>query len=164
MRKFTVAALILKSSQESLPVPLKNMIQSLKFQSSFYLELNGTDMGSPFAPDYVNIFMDSIEQCILQLEPENNKPFYDFASLTIFFLFGILVKIASVDILLTWTPYIQWTNMRCPNQCIVYYFETLESLKNDSDFQRMLYMKPAAMLLQAYPFNTSSCKKGIIYK
>ena len=101
MRKFTVAALILKSSQESLPVPLKNMIQSLKFQSSFYLELNGTDMGSPFAPDYVNIFMDSIEQCILQLEPENNKPFYDFASLTIFFLFGILVKIASVDILLT---------------------------------------------------------------
>ena len=45
-----------------------------EFNENFYLQLMGTAMGSSFAPNYANIFMDRVEQQILTTAPENNKP------------------------------------------------------------------------------------------
>ena len=44
-----------------------------KFRDT-YLQIHGTAMGSPFAPNYANIFMDYIERRILDSAPDNKKP------------------------------------------------------------------------------------------
>ena len=66
-----------------LPLSVKHLRQILhfilqrnyfQFIDIFYLHTHGTAMGSPFALNYANIFMDSIERHILNSAPGGKKP------------------------------------------------------------------------------------------
>ena len=64
------------------PLPLIHIHQMLKFilennyftfDNKFYLQVHGTAMGTPFAPNYANIFMAKIENQILNNEQQIYK-------------------------------------------------------------------------------------------
>ena len=89
-----------------LPLPLKYMLQFItfilmknyfKFRDTFYLQTHGTAMGSPFAPNYTNIFMDHIERQILHSAPDHKSQFYGYVSLIIFLPFGLIATTASTN-------------------------------------------------------------------
>ena len=65
---------------ENYPLPLKHVEQILNFilrrnffifDNEIYLQIHGTAMGSPMAPNYANIFMAKIEKLILSTAPDN---------------------------------------------------------------------------------------------
>ena len=68
---------------ENLPLPLKHLRQMLSFileqnyfffNGTYYLQIHGTAMGSPFAPNYANIFMADLEERILCSYPRGVAP------------------------------------------------------------------------------------------
>ena len=160
---------------QSLPLPLKYMLQFIvfilkknyfKFRDTFYLQIHGTAMGSPFAPNYANIFMDYIERRILDSAPDNKKPIlwlrfiddifaiwtYDHYSLHQFFEHMNIIH-----------PTIKFEMSQSRDR--IPFLDTLVLLNNRGDLQTTLYKKPtdASPLLHAASFHPSSCKTGVIY-
>ena len=133
-----------------LPLPLKYMLQFIafilkknyfKFRDT-YLQIHGTVMGPPFAPNYANIFMDYIERRILDSAPDNKKPIlwlrfidaifsvwtYDHYSLHQFFEYMNIIH-----------PTINFE--RCQSTDRIPFLGTLVLLNNSGDLQTTLYKK-----------------------
>ncbi len=69
--------------QNSLPLPIEHLDQMFifilkqncfEFDKKIYPQMGCTTMGSPFAPNFANIFMHYREQHILSSVPNNSKP------------------------------------------------------------------------------------------
>ena len=69
--------------QGSTPLPIQHLKQMLifilqynhfTFNGKTYLQIHGTSMGTPFAPNYANIFLAEIEKNILENPPQNLAP------------------------------------------------------------------------------------------
>ena len=160
---------------QSLPLPLIYMLQFIvfilkknyfKFRDTFYLQIHGTAMGSPFAPNYANIFMDYIERRILDSAQDNKRPIlwlrfiddifaiwtYDHYSLHQFFEYMNIIH-----------PTIKFEMSQSRDR--IPFLDTLVLLNNRGDLQTTLYKKPtdASPLLHAASFHPSSCKTGVIY-
>lgn len=69
--------------QGNTPLPIGHLRQMLifilqnnhfTFNGKTYLQIHGTSMGTPFAPNYANIFMAEIEKKILENPPQNKRP------------------------------------------------------------------------------------------
>ena len=69
--------------QGSTQLPIQHLKQMLifilqynhfTFNGKTYLQIHGTSMGTPFAPNYANIFMAEIEKNILENPPQNKRP------------------------------------------------------------------------------------------
>ena len=65
------------------PLPIQHLKQMLifilqnnhfTFNGKTHLQIHGTSMGTPFAPNYANIFMAEIEKNILENPPQNKRP------------------------------------------------------------------------------------------
>lgn len=72
----------------NIPLLLRHSIQFIEFilkrknsefRNSFYLQIHGIIMGSPYAPKYVEILMDTIERLILNSAPGDNSQSYVYA-------------------------------------------------------------------------------------
>ena len=160
---------------QSLPLPFKYMLQFIvfilkknyfKFRDTFYLQIHGTAMGSPFAPNYANIFMDYIERRNLDSAPDSKKAIlwlrfiddifaiwtYDHYSLHQFFEYMSIIH-----------PTIKFEMSQSRDR--IPFLDTLVLLNNRGDLQITLYKKPtdASPLLHAASFHLNSCKTGVIY-
>ena len=71
--------------QGELPLPLPHLQQIFnfilknnyfEFNNKFYLQIHGTAMGTPFAPNFANIFMDRCETHLLTSAPDQKKTPY----------------------------------------------------------------------------------------
>ena len=69
--------------QGELPLPLPYLQQIFnfilknnyfEFNNRFYLQIHGTAMGTPFAPNFANIFMNRCETHLLATAPDQKKP------------------------------------------------------------------------------------------
>ena len=69
--------------QGKLPLPIQDLQQMFifilkhnyfEFDKKHYLQIHGTAMGTPFAPNFANIFMHNCESRILTTAPEQKTP------------------------------------------------------------------------------------------
>ena len=130
------------------------------------MQIHSTAMGSPFALNYANIFMDCIEWRILDSAPNNKKPilwlrFIDniFAIWT-YDHYSLHQFIEYINIIHSTTKFeMSQSRDRIP------FLDTLVLLNNNGDLQTTLYKKrtDASPLLHAASFHPNSCKTGIIY-
>ena len=67
--------------QGSTPLPIQHLKQifilqynHFTFNGKTYLQIHGTSMGTPFAPNYANVFMAEIEKNILKNPSQNKRP------------------------------------------------------------------------------------------
>ena len=159
----------------NLPIPVIHMRQLIsfilkknyfQFQNNFYLQIHGTAMGSPFAPNYANIFMDNIERQILDNAPNNNTPilwlrFIDdiFAIWT----YGQDSLLKFFDHMNTIHPTIKFEMSHSRDR--IPFLDTTVILTITGHIETTLYRKPTDIspLLHAQSFHPINCKTSIIY-
>ena len=157
-----------------LPLSVKHLRQILhfilqrnyfQFIDNFYLQTHGTAMGSPFASNYANIFMDSIERHILNSAPGGKKPLVWFRFIDDIFC----IWIHGVDLLQIFFehmnsthPTIQFEMSHSVNE--IPFLDVL-ILNRDNTLHTTLYKKPTDVpsLLHSHSFHPPNCKAGIIY-
>ena len=159
-----------------LPLPATHLQQMFEFilkgnYFSFngqpYLQTHGTAMGTPFAPNFANIFMSVIEQNILSTAPEGKKP--------------LIWKRFIDDIFMIWqydeaslTEFLAHTNNvhntikfeAQQSRAKINFLDTTIYLNNNSGLlESTLFVKPTDIctLLHAKSFHPPSCKKSVIY-
>ena len=136
------------------------------FNGRFYQQIQGTAMGSPFAPNYANIFMTTIEQHILHNAPMGRTPMF--------------WKRFIDDIIFIWPHtledlqnFIQYTNTVHKtikfeanySNTNIHFLDTTINLHKEGGITTSLYQKPTdtCNLLHGDSFHPWSCKTGIIY-
>ena len=158
-----------------LPLPLPDLQQIFnfilknnyfEFDNKFFLQIHGTAMGTPFAPNFANIFMDRCETHLLASAPEQKKP--------------LIWKRFIDDIFLVWThgeesltkfldhcnqgpPTIKFTSEQ--SKKTINFLDTTLYFNNEGILESTLFVKPQDIctLLHNNSFHPESCKKGIIY-
>ena len=159
----------------NLPLPLRYMTQFIEFilkknyfqfRNNFYLQIHGTAMGSPFAPNYANIFMDAIERRILNSAPGDNKPILWLRFIDDIFAIWTLGRdnlFRFFDHMNSIHPTIKFEMSQSRDK--IPFLDTLIILTNKGEIQTTLYKKPTDVspLLHAKSFHPNNCKTGIIY-
>ncbi len=161
--------------QGALPLSLHDLRQMFtfilkhnyfEFDNKYYLQVHGTAMGSPFAPNFANIFMHNCESKILTTAPEQKTP--------------LVWKRFIDDIFLVWTHGKEslLTFLNHCNQCFPTIKFTAEHSLQETNFldttiyfneggilESTLFVKKQDIctLLHNNSFHPKSCKKGIIY-
>lgn len=161
--------------QQALPLPIKDLEQMFmfilkhnyfEFDKKYYLKIHGTAMGSPFAPNFANIFMHNCESHLLHTAPDDKTP--------------LVWKRLIDDIFLVWThgeeallkfldycnqcfPTIKFTAEHSLQQ--INFLDTTIYLNREGTLESTLFVKEQDIctLLHNDPFHPTSCKKGIIY-
>ena len=159
---------------EDLPLPLIHLEQMFtfilkrnyfEFNKRVFLQIHGTAMGSPFAPNFANIFMHQCEKYILDNAPNNRTP--------------LVWKRYIDDIFLVWrhgieslNEFLEFCNSSFPTIKFTaeYSFDSVNFLDttiffNPQGIIETLYIKPndICTLLHNDSFHPDHCKKGIIY-
>ena len=161
--------------QNNLPLPIQHLEQMFtfilkqnyfEFDKKIYLQIHGTAMGSPFAPNFANIFMHYCEQHILSNAPNNSKP--------------LIWKRFIDDIFMIWRhgedeleTFLQFCNQCFPtikftaekSLSKINFLDTTIYFNDHGILESTLFIKPndICTLLHNNSFHPQSCKKGIIY-
>ena len=157
-----------------LPLPVKHVRRILHFIlqrnyfqviDTFYLQTYGTAMGSPFAPNYANNVMDSVEHHLFTSAPGGKKPLMWFRVID-----NILcIWTHGVDLLQIFFDHMNSTH---PTKKFEMSYSVNEIpfldvliLNRDNTLHTTLYKKPtdAPSLLHSHSFHPPNCKAGIIY-
>ena len=161
--------------QGALPLSVRDLEQMFtfilkhnyfEFDNKYYLQIHGTAMGSPFAPNFANIFMYTCENQILATAPEQKTP--------------IIWKRFIDDIFLVWThgeesllkfldhcnqcyPTIKFTAEHSLQE--INFLDTTIYFNREGVLESTLFVKKQDIctLLHNSSFHPKSCKKGIIY-
>ena len=161
--------------QGALPLPIQDLEQMLRFilkhnyfefDKKYYLQIHGTAMGSPFAPNFANIFMHNCESHLLQTAPGEKKP--------------LVWKRFIDDIFLVWThgkeallkfldhcnqcfPTMKFTAEHSLEQ--ISFLDTTIYFNEEGTLESTLFVKQQDIctLLHNDSFHATSCKRGIIY-
>ena len=161
--------------QDRLPLPMHHLKQMFtfilkrnyfEFNGTHYLQIHGTAMGSPFAPNFANIFMKHCEEHILTNAPNNLTP--------------IIWKRYIDDIFMVWKhgPQALEDFLTFCNQCFstikftaeisnssINFLDTTIFFNSTGLLESTLFVKPndICTLLHNNSFHPESCKRGIIY-
>ena len=164
-----------KFYHNTLPLPLRHIKTMLDFimkknyflfDGNFYLQIHGTAMGTPCAPNYANIFMEDLETRIISTAPGGRTP--------------ILWKRYIDDIYVIWTHSLDQlhefhAHMNRLHHSIQFemdfslkelpFLDTITYFNTTGSINTTLYTKPTDIcsLLHAQSFHPASSKKGIIY-
>ena len=158
------------------PLPLIHIHQMLKFilennyftfDNKFYLQVHGTAMGTPFAPNYANIFMAKIENQILNNEQQIYKT-------------PLLWKRFIDDIFIIWPhsenellQFLKCINTMHPtikfemeySHSKVNFLDTTVFVNKVQKLESSLYVKPTDIcsLLHKQSFHPETRKQSVIY-
>ena len=136
------------------------------FNGKTYLQIHGTSMGTPFAPNYANIFMAEIERNILENPPQNKRP--------------TLWKRFIDDIFMIW-PHgqtalhhflehinllhetIKFTAQKSEKE--ISFLDTTIYVNEERKLESNLFVKPTDIctLLHKESFHPSNCKNSVIF-
>ena len=137
----------------------KNYFQ---FRNNFYLQIHGTAMGSPLAPNYANIFMDAIERRIQNSAPGDNKPILWLRFIDDIFAIWTLGRdnlFRLFDHMNSIHPTIKFEMSQSRGK--IPFLDTLIILTNKGEIQTTLYKKPTDVspLLHAKFFPLTIAKR-----
>ena len=161
--------------QGSTPLPIQHLKQMLifilqynhfTFNGKTYLQIHGTSMGTPFAPNYANIFMAEIEKNILENPPQNKRP--------------TLWKHFIDDIFMVWphghTALHQFLeHINCLHETIKFtaqlsekeisFLDTIIYVNKERKLESNLFIKPTDIctLLHKESFHPNNCKNSVIF-
>ena len=161
--------------QGSTPLPIQHLKQMLifilqynhfTFNGKTYLQIHGTSMGTPFAPNYANIFMAEIEKNILENPPQNKRP--------------TLWKRFIDDIFMVWphghTALHQFLeHINCLHETIKFtaqllekeisFLDTIIYVNKERKLESNLFIKPTDIctLLHKGSFHPNNCKNSVIF-
>ena len=161
--------------QSNTPLPIQHLKQTLifilqynhfTFNGKTYLQIHGTSMGTPFAPNYANIFMAEIEKNILENPPQNKRP--------------TLWKRFIDDIFMIWphghTAIHQFLeHINCLHETIKFtaqqsekeisFLETIIYVNKQRKLESNLFVKPTDIctLLHKESFHPNNCKNSVIF-
>ena len=136
------------------------------FNGKTYLQIHGTSMGTPFAPNYANIFMAEIEKNILENPPQNKRP--------------TLWKRFIDDIFMVWlhghTALHQFLeHINCLHETIKFtaqlsekeisFLDTIIYVNKERKLESNLFIKPTDIctLLHKGSFHPNNCKNSVIF-
>ena len=134
------------------PLPLKHIHQMLKFilennyftfDDKFYLQIHGTAMGTPFAPNYANIFMTKIENQILHNAGHYKTPLLWKRFIDDIFIIWPHSEVELLQFLNhinTMHPTIQFEMEHSKNQ--VHFLDTTIFINKEQKLESTLYVKP----------------------
>ena len=160
---------------QSLPLPINELKQMFEFilkgnyfefKDQIYLQIHGTSMGTPMAPNFANIFMSQLENRIITHAPDKLRPF--------------LWKRYIDDIIIIWQhgeqtlkKFIEHANSIHDtikfegdySKDRINFLDTTIYFNDNRILESTLFIKPTDIctLLQAASFHPPHCKKGIIY-
>ena len=161
--------------QGNTPLPIQHLKQMLifilqnnhfTFNGKTYLQSHGTSMGTPFAPNYANIFMAEIEKNILENPPQNKRP--------------TLWKRFIDDIFMIW-PHGQTAlhqfleHINCLHETIKFtaqqsekeisFLDTIIYVNKERKLESNLFVKPTDIctLLHKESFHPNNCKNSVIF-
>ena len=137
-----------------------------EFNNQTYLQVHGTSMGTPMAPNFANMFMSQIENTIITYAPDALQP--------------LLWKRYIDDIIIVWQhgeesliKFIEHANSIHAtfkfeseySKDKVNFLDTTIYFNDENILESTLFIKPTDIctLLQASSFHPTHCKKGIIY-
>ena len=157
------------------PLPLKHIHQMLKFilennyftfDDKFYLQIHGTAMGTPFAPNYANIFMTKIENQILHNAGHYKTPLLWKRFIDDIFIIWPHSEVELLQFLNhinTMHPTIQFEMEHSKNQ--VHFLDTTTFINKEQNLESTLYVKPTDIcsLLHKQSFHPDTCKQSVIY-
>jgi hypothetical protein len=161
--------------QVNTPLPIEQLKQMIifilqnnhfTFNGKTYLQIHGTSMGTPFAPNYANIFMAEIEKKILENPPQNKRP--------------TLWKRFIDDIFMIW-PHgqsalrqflkhvnslhdtIKFTAEQSEKE--IHFLDTTIYVNTKRKLESNLFIKPTDIctLLHKESFHPNNCKNSVIY-
>ena len=157
------------------PLPLKHIDQMLKFilennyftfDDKFYLQVHGTAMGTPFAPNYANVSMTKIENQILHNAGHDKtsllwKRFID--DIFIIWPHSEVELLQFLNHINTVHPTIQFEMEHSKNQ--VHFLDTTIFINKEQKLESTLYVKPTDIcsLLHKQSFHPETCKQSVIY-
>ena len=157
------------------PLPLKHIDHMLKFilennyftfDDKFYLQVHGTAMGTPFAPNYANIFMTKIENQILHNAGHDKTPLLWKRFIDDIFIIWPHSEVELLQFLnhiITVHPTIQFEMEHSKNQ--VHFLDTTIFINKERKLESTLYVKPTDIcsLLHKQSFHPETCKQSVIY-
>ena len=137
-----------------------------EFNKKYYLQIHGTAMGSPFAPNFANIFMHNCESHLLRTAPDDKTP--------------LVWKRFIDDVFLVWThgeeallKFLHHCNQCFPTMRFtaehslqrINFLDTTIYFNKEGTLESTLFVKEQDIctLLHNDSFHPTSCKKGIIY-
>ena len=161
--------------QGKLPLPIQDLQQMFifilkhnyfEFDKKHYLQIHGTAMGTPFAPNFANIFMHNCESRILTTAPEQKTPLVWKRFIDDIFLVwahGEEALLKFLDHCNQCFPTIKFTAEHSLQQ--IDFLDTTIYFNKEGTLESTLFVKKQDIctLLHNNSFHPNSCKKGIIY-
>ena len=160
---------------DNLPLTINNFRQLMDFtlkgnfftfNNKYYEQIHGTAMGSPFAPNYANIFMTKIEQHILQHAPNQAYPLVWLRFIDDIFI----IWPHNLTLLTEFSEYINTIHNTIKfeitySQTAAHFLDTTIHLDPAGHLTSSLYQKPTDIcnLLHRDSHHPNSCKTSVIY-
>ena len=158
-----------------LPLPVHHLKQMFEFvlkgnyftfNKQYYLQQHGTSMGTPFAPNFANIFMSRVESKILTTAPGGFKPLLWIRFIDDIFMIWqhgeqplaqFLEHVNSIHDTIKFVGEYSWKEIN--------FLDTTLYFNARGEIESTLFIKPTDIctLLQAQSYHPSSCKRGVIY-
>ncbi|KAL2080587.1 hypothetical protein ACEWY4_024380 [Coilia grayii] len=164
----------LMSKKDTLPAELlmeltKFILKSnyFMFNNRYYLQSQGTSMGSPFAPNYANLYMGLWEHQHIF----NNNPFANNIRVFKRYIDDIFaIFVGSIDELLKFNDYINGTypslKFTMEHDCEkIHFLDLLITVNNENRLETSIYRKPTDRntILHASSFHPNHTVKNIPY-
>ena len=139
---------------------------SFAFNNEHFLQIHGTAMGSPMAPNYANIFMAMLERKLLQQAPDNLIPIEWIRFIDDIFAIwthGIDKLLQFLTHINNFHPTIKFDHLHSDKS--VNFLDTTIYINDKNKLESDLYIKPTdrTLLLHQSSFHPPTCKNAVIY-